>query len=52
MRPVPPLIALLALWGLSGLAVLFLGVPAWAWWAAHVSGLAAGMARLAHNAPP
>lgn len=33
MRPAPLLIALLALWGLSGLPVLFFGVPAWAWWA-------------------
>lgn len=34
MRPAPSLIALLALWGLSGLSVLFFGMPAWAWWAA------------------
>ncbi len=31
MRPAPPLIALLVLWGLSGLAVLFAGVPLSAW---------------------
>jgi uncharacterized protein (DUF58 family) len=31
MRPAPLLIALLALWGLSGLAVLFAGVPLLAW---------------------
>ncbi|HLM53070.1 MAG TPA: DUF58 domain-containing protein, partial [Pseudoxanthomonas sp.] len=31
MRPAPPLIALLCLWGLSGLAVLFAGVPLLAW---------------------
>ncbi|RYZ70210.1 MAG: DUF58 domain-containing protein, partial [Lysobacteraceae bacterium] len=31
MRPAPFLIALLVLWGLSGLAVLFAGVPLFAW---------------------
>ena len=31
MRPAPLLIALLVLWGLSGFAVLFAGVPLWAW---------------------
>ena len=31
MRPGPLLIALLVLWGLSGFAVLFAGVPLWAW---------------------
>lgn len=32
MRPAPLLLAVLTLWGLSGLVVLFLGVPAWIWW--------------------
>ena len=31
MRPAPLLVALLVLWGLSGFAVLFAGVPLWAW---------------------
>ena len=31
MRPAPLLIALFVLWGLSGFAVLFAGVPLWAW---------------------
>ena len=31
MRPAPLLIALLVLWGLSGLAVLFADVPMLAW---------------------
>ena len=34
MRPAPLLVALLVLWGLSGFAVLFAGVPMWAWQAA------------------
>ena len=36
MRPAPLLVALLVLWGLSGLAVLFAGVPLLAWQAAGV----------------
>jgi len=37
MRPAPLLIALLALWGVSGVVVLFAGVPLWVW---QVAGLA------------
>ena len=37
MRPAPLLIALLALWGLSGFAVLFAGVPLLAWQAAGIA---------------
>ncbi|MEP6907007.1 MAG: DUF58 domain-containing protein [Pseudoxanthomonas sp.] len=42
MRPAPLLIVLLALWGLSGFAVLFADAPAWAWHA-----IAAAIALLA-----
>ena len=31
MRPAPLLIALIAGWGLAGLAVPFLGWPLWQW---------------------
>lgn len=37
MRPAPLLIALLALWGVSGMAVLFAGVPLRAWQAAGLA---------------
>lgn len=37
MRPAPLLIALLALWGLSGFAVLFAGVPLLAWQATGIA---------------
>ncbi|RZA35925.1 MAG: DUF58 domain-containing protein [Lysobacteraceae bacterium] len=40
MRPAPFLIALLVLWGLSGFAVLFAGVPLWTW---QASGLGIGL---------
>src|SRR5688572_18382298 len=44
MRPAPLLIALLVLWGLSGLAVLFFGVPAVAWQATGAALLLLGLA--------